>query len=187
MKPFDIDLESYSIRLTSDQEEVPGAFTCTSNGLVVVTQQNQPIVVDANDEVPLFFGVKGKMLTGKAYSVNESIRERPLIDFGNLIERLRLSKDEIEVYLGPSLTFSHIEQADEVLARVIKLGYNLAAKGTSGKHYLDHQLLVCLQMRKLGIPMEHIHMSSYDTYDTAALNSALRGDNEKNRFVAVLR
>ena len=186
MKPFDIDLESYSVSVISDQEEVDGAFRVTDNGLVIVTQQNQPLVIDAADEVPLFFGVKGKFLTGKAYSVNEIIRERPWIDLNNLVKRLRIRRSEVEVYLGPCLTFSHIEQPDEVLARVIKLGYNIAAKGTSGKHYLDQQLLVCLQLRKLGIPMANIHMSLYDTFDTKELKSALAGDKEKNRFVAVL-
>lgn len=186
MKPFDIDLESYSVSVISGQKEVEGAFTCSDNGLVVVTQYDQPLVIDAADEVPLFFGVRGRLLTGKAYSVNESVRERPLIDFKNLIDRLRIRKEDVEVYLGPSLSFSHIEQSDEVLARVINLGYNIAAKGTSGKHYLDHQLLVCLQLRRLGIPMKNIHMSCYDTFDTKELKSELRGDKEKNRFVAVL-
>lgn len=185
MKPSNIELKDYSVSLIEDEKQLEEAYFC-NNGLVVLTQANQTMVLEAADEVPLFLGIRGYFLTGKAYSLHEAIRERPFIDMKNLIQRLHLDVNAIQVYLGPSLMFYHIEEQDEVLARVKELGYDLACKGTTGKHYLDHQLLVLLQMRKLGIPMANIRASEYDTYDTKELKSALRGDEEKNRFIAVL-
>ena len=187
MKPFDINLNDYSVCVLDNENQAQDAYVCDRKDvLIVVTQPEQSIVLQAADEVPLFVGIKGQFLTGKAYSVDDAIRERPLIDFKNLIEQLHYCPEDIQVFLGPSLSFSHIEEKEETLARVNELGYGLACKGTSGKLYLDHQLLVCLQMRKLGIPMANIHQSVYDTFDTKGLKSNLGGDMEKNRFLAVL-
>ena len=187
MKPYDIELNAFSVSVFPVPEEAPEAANVTDNGLIVLTQPKQTLAIDAADEVPLFIGVKGQMLTGKAYSLNESLRERPYIDLSSLLLRLHLDPNQVEAFLGPSLTFAHIEQADEVLTRVKELGYDLACKGTSGVHYLDQQVLVLLQLRKIGIPMNQIHVSCYDTYDTKGLKSALGGDEKKNRFIATFK
>lgn len=185
MKKYETQLTHYHVDLFRKEEELPNASRVANNGIAVVNQKDQAITLEVNDDIPLFLGGKG-FLTGKAYSLNESIRERPLIDLQALLERFHLDPKEMEAYIGPSLTFAHIEQPDEVLMRVRELGYELACKGTSGKHYLDQQVLVLLQLRKMGIPMKNIHISCYDTYDEDDLASALKGDEGKNYVVATL-
>ena len=185
MKRFDMQCNAFSVS-TYVGEECPDTAAMVENGLVLVNMPGQSIRLDAADDVALFFGIKGKALAGKVYSVNEAIRQRPLIDFRSLLKRFNFNAEEAEVFISPSLTFTHLEEGDEVLARVIELGYGLACKGTSGKHYIDQQTLILLQMRALGVLPENIHISAYDNYDTPELKSASRGDEEKNRFVAVL-
>lgn len=186
MKPYDIILDDYSVCLLEEEKQALKAYSCSDSGLMVLTKRNQSMLIEAADEVPLFIGAKGCFLAGKAYSIDDALNEKPLKDFRAVLKMLNVKPENLQVVLGPSLTFSHIEQDCEVLARVNKMGYGLACKGTGGKFYLDLQVLVLLQMRALGIPMDNIHVSIYDTFDTTALKSALRGDKEKNRFIAVL-
>jgi len=176
MKPYEINLNDYSVALAEDGAQKD----------CIVSMPGQSLIVEAADEVPLFLGVKGKLLAGKAYAIPESIDELPLKDCKEIIEKHQLDPKSVQVYLGPCLTFAHTEEKEEVLARVNKNGYGLACKGSMGKHYLDHQLLVALQMRKLGIPMANIHQSEYDTLDSKGLKSQKGGDKEKNRFLATL-
>lgn len=183
MKPFDICLNSFSVSTYKEEETLPSAYTCTPNGLVILTSKDQCLCIEASDEVPLFIGAKDSFLTGKTYSLHEIIRERPFIDLSSFFAQLHVVPEALEAFIGPSLTFAHIEQPDDVLVRVKDLGYGLACKGTSGKHYLDQQVLLLLQLRKLGIKIENIHTSLYDTFDTEGLYSALAGDKKKNRFV----
>lgn len=173
------------VRAYAKNEEKPN-FSFLPYGLV--KKPGQSIALATSDEIPLFLGVKGKWMFATSVSLDEAWDGSALARAKVAFEGECLDVANVEAILGPSLTFSHVEIDEEKLRVAYDRGYRLACKGTSGKRFLDPQMLVYLDLRKWGVLPEHILISDYDTFENPDLFfSASRGDEEKNLIVGTLR
>ncbi|MCR5348116.1 MAG: laccase domain-containing protein [Bacilli bacterium] len=145
------------------------------------------LCVASNDEIPLFFAAKGVLGGAKIdlkSAVDGSFREK----FHTAITQYNLNPAEIQVYMGPCLTFSHTSVERKLIEQLMGEGYRAACKRTDGIDFLDVPVLVLMQCRRLGVPMANIHIGDYDTFENPdLLYSALRGDKKVNHTVAKLK
>lgn len=143
--------------------------------------------LETKDEIPLILASDGVLIAAKVSledAVNESVKNRIHAAF----TQYNLDPHSIEVYMGPCLTFSHTFVERKLIEEMMDRGYRAACKRTDGVDFLDVPLLVLMQCRHLGIPMENIQISDYDTFENPELlYSALRGDNPTNLTVATLK
>ena len=154
---------------------------------LVVAGEKASLAADTADEIPFFFAqgtILGAAKITAEDAVNGTFKER----FHAAITQYALDPNKIEVYMGPCLTFSHTPVDRPLIERMMDLGYRAACKRTDGVDFLDVPVLVLMQCRSLGVPMENIHIGDYDTYENPELlHSALRGDKSLNRTVAKLK
>ena len=145
------------------------------------------IGVESHDEIPFFFacpGVLGAAKIGIDDAVNGDFRKK----LHAAMTQYNLDAKKMEVYMGPCLTFSHTHIERSLLEKLMDQGYRAACKRTSGVDFLDVPVLVLVQCRELGIPMENIHIGDHDTFENPELlYSALRGDKETNLTIATLK
>jgi len=141
------------------------------------------------DEIPFFFFDKKSLSHGgAALSVTDVRGEIVLKRFKPLLAQYSFKPENIIVYLGPSLTFSHVlvERAD--ILDLMNKGYRAATKRTDGVDFFDPRMMVVVMLRQLGIPFENIYLDNHDTFECEALlYSALRGDKKKNPSYLSLR
>jgi len=139
-------------------------------------------VISTADEIPFFFFDKKSLAHGgTALSVEEVRGEIILKRFKPLLAQHSFKSENIIVYLGPSLTFSHVlvERAD--ILDLMNRGYRAATKRTDGVDFFDPRMMVVVMLRQLGIPFSNIYLDNHDTFECdALLYSALRGDSKKN-------
>lgn len=152
---------------------------------IVLAGKNLSVAVESHDEIPLIFACPGYLGAAKVDqkdAVNEAFKER----LNAAIVQRNLDPKQIQVYLGPCLTFSHTVVDRAALKELIDRGYRAACKRTNGVDFLDVPVLVLTQLRELGIPMINIHIGDYDTFENPdLLYSTLRGDKENNLTVAI--
>lgn len=145
------------------------------------------LAIQSNDEVPFFFASNGVLGAAKI-DLNAAVEEVLEKKLHAAITQFNLNPEEIEVYMGPCLTFSHTHVERPLIENLMDRGYRAACKRTDGVDFLDVPLLLLMQCRHLGIPMKNIHIGDYDTFENPSLlYSALRGDNGKNLTVATLK
>ena len=107
--------------------------------------------------------------------------------FHAAVTQYGLNPAEIEVYMGPCLTFSHTHVERKLLEELMDRGYRACCKRTDGVDFLDLPLLLLMQLRRQGVPMKNIHIGDYDTYENPdLLLSKLRGDEGENVTIAKL-
>ena len=153
---------------------------------LVVAGKGAKVSVETNDEVPLLFYVDG-ILGASKVSLQDTISGTFEKRLHAAITQYGLNPEAISVYMGPCLTFSHTHVERKLIEELMDRGYRAACKRTDGVDFLDVPLLLLMQCRKLGVKMENIHISDYDTYENPdLLYSALRGDKENNLTVASL-
>ncbi len=154
---------------------------------IVVAGKKATVAVATHDEVPLFFAVKGALLGAAKVDLKSGVDEDFAKRFHAAITQYGLRPEQIEVYFGPCLTFSHTHVERKLLEELMDRGYRAACKRTDGVDFLDLPLLLLMQLRRQGVPMTNIHIGDYDTFENPELlHSALRGDNENNITVATL-
>lgn len=171
-----------ALRITTfTKNEKPPFFVPIPNGDLAVSN-NKPLLLLAADDIPFVFYVKGRNMFGAmAISKQDTFDEKLLHTMKALIENKNLNVKDVYCYLGPSLTFSHVEISREALLSLIQKGYRSAAKRTSGVDYADLPVMNVVMLRKIGIPFQNIHIDGYDTYEASALlYSKHRGDEKKN-------
>ena len=145
------------------------------------------IAIEANDEIPLFFGADG-ILGAAKIALDDAVKETFKSRLHAAMTQFNLDPKQIEVYMGPCLTFSHIHVERALIETLMDKGYRAACKRTDGVDFLDVPVMVLQQCRSLGIPMENIHIGNYDTFENPTLlYSELRGDKENNLTVATLK
>lgn len=148
---------------------------------------SKPLALETADEVPLFLAVKGKLLIAMSVSAEEAMAEEVKAKLRIPFTQFNVDKKEVEAYIGPCLTFSHTAVDRPTIEKLYDMGYRAAAKRTSGVDFMDVPVLVLMQLRSFGIPMDHIHIGNYDTFENPELlYSKLRGDKKTNRSVAKL-
>lgn len=154
---------------------------------LVLAGQGATIGVETCDEIPLFFACDGVLGAAKIRledAVDESFRDR----FHAAKTQYNLNPENIVVYMGPCLTFSHTHVERSLMDQLMDRGYRAACKRTDGVDFLDVPVMVLQQLRELGVKMENIHISDYDTYENPTLlHSHLRGDTECNVTIASLK
>lgn len=156
-------------------------------GKSVTARKHDPVVVETADEVPLIFYVKDRVLGALSISKEQAIALEAKKQVKTTLVAYSVDPNDVYVYLGPCLAFSHTNVSREAIIEIINLGYNAVAKRTDGIDFLDVPLLVLLQMRELGIPMKNIYVSPYDTFENPDMfYSQLAGDKEKNITIATL-
>ncbi len=145
------------------------------------------VAVKGNDDIPLIFASKG-ILGAARVSLKDAVSEAFKDRLHAAIAQYNLDPKGIEVYMGPCLTFSHTHVERPLMEEMMDRGYRAACKRTDGVDFLDVPLLVLMQCRRLGIPMENIQISDYDTFENPELlASKLRGDEGDNITVAKLK
>ncbi len=163
-----------------DIEHVVDSYYATADTATKLT-------ILSNDEVPLFFGIKGKMI-GAAKIGKEEIKTKSLSD--NLRATLvsyGLKGEDLVAIIGPCLTFSHTPVERKIIEQLLDDGFQAAAKRTDGVDFLDLPLFVVLELRRLGVKIENIKIGDYDTFENPhLLYSELRGENELNASTAYL-
>lgn len=134
------------------------------------------------DDIPFFFVDSKSLAYGGAVLDEDDVKNEIILKkFKPVIEERSFDKNELIVYLGPSLTFSHISVERPFILDLMGRGYRAAAKRTDGVDYFDMRVMVLVMLRKLGIPFDNIHLDTYDTFECSALlYSTLRGDTKKN-------
>ena len=186
MKNIPFDAELFSATTYGRNQPRPNDVPLAEDFLVKAGE-GASVGVVTNDEVPLIFACKGLIGAAKI-SGSTALDESFSKNLHAAIVQYGLNPTDIEVYMGPSLTFSHTLVHRELIEKLMNSGYRAACKRTDGLDFLDVPVLVLVQCRKLGILMEHIHISDYDTYENPEfLCSSLRGDNDKNLTVATLK
>ena len=145
------------------------------------------VALETHDEVPCFYGKKGSFLAGEIFSADSALDGSSIEEVKKELSSKGINPEELEVYLAPCLTFSHTIVDEKTIEKVIGLGYREACKRTDGVDFLDVPLIVLIQFRRLGVKMENIRLSSYDTSENPSLlYSKSNGDFEKNLNVATL-
>lgn len=143
------------------------------------------LTILSHDEVPLFFGVKGKLIGAAKLDKTE-------IDTKSLLDNLRatlvtysLKGEDLVAIIGPCLTFSHTPVERKVIEQLLNDGFQASAKRTDGVDFLDLPLFVLLELRRLGVKIENIKIGDYDTFENPdLLYSGLRGESELNASTA---
>ena len=159
----------------------------SADGFAVKAGQGVSLAIATRDEVPLVFAGKGILGVAKV-GLKEAVDETVLKKFHACITQYDLDPASIQVYLGPSLTFSHTHVDRPLIVNLMDRGYRACCKRTDGVDFLDVPLLVLMQCRHLGIPMANIHIGDYDTFENPQLlYSTLRGDEKDNVTVATLK
>lgn len=160
-------------------EEVKGYYASADT--------TKKLTIHSSDEVPLFFGIEGKLF-GAAKIGFEEIQTKSLL--GSLRASLvayGLNAKDIKATIGPCLTFSHCPVERKVIEKLLSDGYQAAAKRTDGVDFLDLPVFVLLELRRLGVEMENIKIGDYDTFENPdLLYSKLRGEKEENPSTASL-
>lgn len=160
---------------------IKGEVRPSGKGKAITARKGEAVRLDTADEVPLFFFAKDKVVGGFAINKEMALNLEAKKLVKTEMVSYSLLPNDLYIYLGPCLTFSHTNVSRDTLLRVINLGYGAAAKRTDGIDFLDVPLLVLLQMRELGIPMKNIYVSEFDTFENPnILYSELSGDKEKN-------
>ncbi len=145
------------------------------------------LAISSADEVPLFLYEEGRILIGAKVNQASAIAGKAKAKIHATITQYNLNPKVLHVYMGPCLTFSHTVVERPVIEELMEKGYRAAAKRTDGVDFLDVPVLLLLQLRSLGIPMENIVIGDYDTYENPELfYSELRGEKESNLTVAKL-
>ena len=145
------------------------------------------IGVVSNDEIPFFFAVDG-LLGAAKISLEDATKETFVNRLHAAFTQYNVDPSKVEVYMGPCLTFSHTFVERKLIEEMMDRGNRAACKRTDGVDFLDVPLLVLMQCRRLGVKMENIHISDYDTFENPELlSSKLRGDSSDNLTVATLR
>jgi len=163
------------------------AVEALAEPFVVKAGKGATVAVDAHDEIPFFFASEGVIGAAKI-TLEDAVKEEFKARLHAAMTQYGLIPEKIQVCLGPCLTFSHTHVERALIEEMMDRGYRAACKRTDGVDFLDVPVLVLMQCRSLGIPMENIHIGDYDTYENPEiLHSALRGDKEDNRTVATLR
>ena len=154
---------------------------------LVVPGKEAEIAVSSSDEVPLFFAVAKKLLGAAKIDLDSGVKEDFAKRFHASVTQYGLNPAEIEVYMGPCLTFSHTHVERKLLEELMDRGYRACCKRTDGVDFLDLPLLILMQLRREGVPMKNIHIGDFDTYENPELlRSKLRGDEGENITVAKL-
>ena len=154
---------------------------------VVVAGKQASVAISSHDEIPLFFAVKGVLVGAGKVDLESGVNEDFAKRFHAAITQYGLNPEQIEVYVGPCLTFSHTHVERKLLEELMDRGYRAACKRTDGVDFLDLPLLLLMQLRRKGVPMANIHIGDYDTFENPELlYSALRGDEENNITIATL-
>ena len=183
MNKIEFELDGFYAKTYTIKEGRP-----LEKGKALTARKNDPVRLETADEVPLFFYAKERVLGGFSISKDQALGLEPKKLVKTQMVAYSLTPADINIYIGPCLTFSHTSVSRETLLRVINLGYGACAKRTDGIDFLDVPLLVLLQMRELGIPMKNIYVSPFDTFENPELlYSELSGDKEKNVTLAYLR
>lgn len=155
---------------------------------VPVFAPGESVSLLSHDEIPCFLAEKGKFLAGFVIDRNEALMGTKKEEISRLLEDVKADKQQVEVYFAPCLTFSHIIVSEEEIQEAMEKGYQPACKRTDGIDFLDVPLILLMQLRSLGIPMENIHLSRFDTFENPSLlYSSLNGDKEYNVTVATLK
>ena len=153
---------------------------------LVVAGAKAQLGVSCSDEIPLFFAAKGVLGAAKI-GLENAINGEFAKDLHAAITQYNLDPRDIQIYMGPCLTFSHTHVERKLLERLMDEGYRAACKRTDGVDFVDIAVLILMQCRKRGILMENIHIGDYDTFENPdLLYSKLRGDKEENLVVATL-
>ena len=160
-----------------------------SEGTLALSE-SEPLLLEAADEIPFVFYAKEHRLFGAMVILKQdSLDEKLYRVMKTLIHDKGLNAQEIYCYLGPSLTFSHVEVDRNTLLSIIQKGYRAAAKRTNGVDYADLPLMNVVMLRKIGIPFHNIFIDGHDTYEMEPfLYSEKRGDEKKNpTFVELIQ
>ena len=166
-------------------EQPKGPTIVDSFGLVA--GEKAAIGIRSHDELPLFFAAPG-ILGAAKITPAMALDETFLNDLHAAMTQRNLKPEEIEVYMGPCLTFSHTRVERKTIETLMGKGYRAACKRTDGIDFLDVPVLVLMQCRRLGIPMAQIHIGDYDTFENPdLLYSELRGDKANNLTIATLK
>ena len=148
--------------------------------------KNIDLGIETADEVPLVFAAEGMLGVAKVTlddAVKEVIKDRLHAAF----TQFNVDPAKLEVYMGPCLTFSHTHVERPLIEELMDRGYRACCKRTDGVDFLDVPVLLLVQLRHLGVKMENIHISDYDTFENPdILFSRLRGDSEGNFTLAHL-
>lgn len=104
-----------------------------------------------------------------------------------LVKKEYVDPKNIYAYFGPGVTFSHINATQEMLDKAIKLGYQNALKKSMNQAYVDINFMNFIQLRDMGVPIDNITLSKYDTYDNANLFFSSMRNNITGRMISIIR
>jgi copper oxidase (laccase) domain-containing protein len=178
----ELRLETY----TKEAASFPSGENVTDFSVTALA--HHPLVVQTADEVPFFFYDQKAHLIGAAkLSKDETLKEYLKTKMHEIMVQYNLQGEDIVVYLGPALTFSHTLVDRATLLKVMDMGYRASAKRTSGVDFFDVPVMNVLMLRKLGIPAANIFIDAHDTFECdSLLYSKLRGDKKENPSVIEL-
>ena len=171
---------------TKGNRHEPGAALMV-NDYAVSTAKGAELAISSSEEAPVFFAVKDHILGAAKIDLERATSLFIKKQLHTTITAYGLNPKDIQVYIGPCLTFSHTIVERPLIEKMMALGYRAACKRTDGVDFFDVPVMILLQLRELGIPMGNIVISDYDTYENPELlYSKLRAENEENLTVASL-
>jgi len=168
-------LKSRAPRLTGDEVD----------GFAVTEDKHHPLILRTADEIPLFFFAPGRIAGAIRLGKEETLAETLKTKLGAVIEKYSIRPTTLIVYFGPCITFSHVPVERPFIEDLMKRGYRSACKRTDGVDYFDMPVMNLLMLRSLGIPMENIFISDYDTFENPKLfYSHARGDQKEKTNIS---
>lgn len=187
MKTIDFENSLFNASTYGPAATNKPSLTHLANPFIVRAGQNMRVGVETRDAVPLIFACPGYIGAAKITledATKEVFRDR----MHAAITQYNLDPRKIQVYIGPCLTFSHTFVERPMILDMMDRGYRIACKRTDGVDFLDVPVVVLMQCRHLGIPMENIVIGDFDTFENPELlYSKLRGDRDYNLTVATLK
>ena len=144
------------------------------------------LAVTTADEIPLALAYDGLIGLAKV-TAEDATSERIKDKIHAALTQFNVDPAKLEVYMGPCLTFSHTLVERALIESLMDAGYRACCKRTDGVDFLDVPVLVLCELRRLGVKMENIRISDYDTFENPdLLYSRLRGDKEDNLTVVTI-
>jgi YfiH family protein len=138
--------------------------------------------------VPIFLYVPNKGIIAAIHSsIKGSFLEITRQTIKTLIHKENVKPEEIYAFFGPGIAFSHINITEKELKKAENIGYLCCVKVESGIMHLDVNLMNFLQLRKEGVPSDHIILSKYDTYENANLFYSSMRNNPTGRMLSIIR
>ncbi|MDR1697697.1 MAG: polyphenol oxidase family protein [Erysipelotrichaceae bacterium] len=139
------------------------------------------------DCVPIMFCDSKRGLLGVIHASNQnSVQHFTKRCLEYLKQNENVNTEELLVYIGPYLSFSHNEIGTEARDQLLKQGFSKCLKETTGRIFLDTYFLNYLDLVDSGVLPERITVSPFCTFENPKLFFSVKNGAITGRMISLI-